>query len=508
MTEVTILKSWREDLASLAEETETVYSDDLISPPAADFEIKNSKFIVSESVEAGSLESESFADQVKGFGKAWGEIMIELSRGCMDVVQQSLLTEDSYVVQKMRGPCEKVSGSFRFLNDYLPEDRDPIHAWPVIFFVFLVSLTVLCVNHKHQTAVRLVNIHPPSATRILLPDGRYLAYRELGVPAEIARFSLIAPHSFLSSRLAGIPGVKVPMLEEFGVRLVTYDLPGFGESDPNPNRNLNASAFDMLYLAKSIAISGKFWVLGYSSGAMHAFAALKYIPDKIAGAAMLAPMINPYQSGMTKEEVSRIWQKWTRRRKLMFYLARRFPIFLSHFYRRSFLSGKHDRINKWLSLSLGQKDELLIEEEKYKDFSERDVEESIRQRSNKPFIEEAVLQVSDWGFSPADLQPQKKCSKSGIFSWLNSFLYTQPECEVTGFLGPIHIWQGMDDEIVPASMSDYLGRVIPSAAVHKLPQEGHLSYFFFCDKCHRDMFSTLFGNPQGSLQILNQQDEE
>ena len=73
------------------------------------------------------------------------------------------------------------------------------------------------------------------------------------------------------------------LLEEFGVRLITYDLPGFGESDPHPSRSLNSSALDILYLANSVAISNKFWVLGYSAGAMHAWAALKYIPDKLAG---------------------------------------------------------------------------------------------------------------------------------------------------------------------------------------------------------------------------------
>lgn len=73
------------------------------------------------------------------------------------------------------------------------------------------------------------------------------------------------------------------------------------------------------------------------------------------GAAMFGPMVNPYQSGMTKEEVSGAWEKWMRRRKLMYYLARRFPKFLSYFYRRTFLSGKHGQIDKWLSLSLGKK---------------------------------------------------------------------------------------------------------------------------------------------------------
>jgi hypothetical protein len=37
----------------------------------------------------------------------------------------------------------------------------------------------------------------------VLPDGRYMAYKEQGVSAERARFSMLAPHTFLSSRLAG-----------------------------------------------------------------------------------------------------------------------------------------------------------------------------------------------------------------------------------------------------------------------------------------------------------------
>lgn len=83
--------------------------------------------------------------------------------------------------------------------------------------------------------------------------------------------------------LEGIPGVKVSLLEEFGVRLVTYDLPGFGESDPHPNRSLSSSALDILHLANAVAVTDKFWLLGYSSGAMHAWAALKHIPNRIAG---------------------------------------------------------------------------------------------------------------------------------------------------------------------------------------------------------------------------------
>ena len=64
---------------------------------------------------------------------------------------------------------------------------------------------------------------------------------------------------------------------------MTYDLPGFGESDPHPGRNLNSSALDMLHLADALGVTDKFWVVGYSGGGMHAWSALRYIPDRVAG---------------------------------------------------------------------------------------------------------------------------------------------------------------------------------------------------------------------------------
>ncbi|XAR69041.1 hypothetical protein NMG60_11000493 [Bertholletia excelsa] len=500
MSEVTVSRSWQEELMSLVEDTGVRYNGDAIGISNSALEAKRSEFIVGEQ-DGESAESESLKDQVKGFSKAWGEMVLELGKGCKDIVQQNLLTEDSYIVQKLRGPMAKVSGRLRFLNEYLPEDRDPFHAWSVICIVFLIAFAVLNVNNEHDRSgslVKKVYIHPPSATHIQLLDGRNMSYHEQGVPRDRARYSLIAPHGFLSSRLAGIPGVRGSLLEEFGLRLITYDLPGFGESDPHPKRNLHSSALDMMQLANALGINDKFWVLGFSSGAIHAWAALKYIPNQIAGAAMFAPMVNPYESSMTKDEMSRTWEKWTRRRKLMYYLARRFPKFLSHFYRRSILSGKHGQIDKWLSLSLGKRDKALVEAPKFEEFWHRDVEESVRQLSLRPFIEEAGLLVSDWGFKLADLQLQKKCPGKGFFHWLN-FMYSQTECELTGFLGPVHIWQGMDDLVVPPPMTDYVARVLPNAAVHKLPDEGHFSYFFFCNECHRQILSTLFGSPQGPV---------
>lgn len=60
----------------------------------------------------------------------------------------------------------------------------------------------------------------------------------------------------------------------------------------------------------------------------------------------------------------------------------------------------------------------------------------------------------------------------------------------------------MDDKVVPPSMTDFVHRVLPGAAVHKLPYEGHFTYIYFCHECHRQIFTTLFGTPQGPLSIF------
>ncbi|XP_050212748.1 uncharacterized protein LOC126664417 [Mercurialis annua] len=452
-----------------------------------------------------------FHDQVKEFLKGAAELSVQFGKGCRDIVVQSFGRDDSFLVKnfgrssyigkKFGCGYERICEKLKVFNEYLPEDKDPLHAWSVICLVFVLAFAVLGASTERDTSAQIIKkvfIHPPSADRILLPDGRYMAYREQGVPVDRARFSMIDPHTFLSSRLAGIPGLKASLLEEFGIYLLTYDLPGFGESDAHPNRNLESSALDMLFLARALGIKDKFWVMGYSSGSPHAWAALRYIPDKLAGAAMLAPMVNPYDPLMTKNERNGIWEKWSRKRKFMYFLARRFPMFLSYFYHRSFLSGKHDQIDTLLSLSLGKRDKALIGDPIYEEFWQRDVEESIRQGNAKPFIQEAVLQVSNWGFSLTDIKLQKKKQGKGVLNWLK-FLLIGSEDEYTGFLGPIHIWQGMDDKVVPPLMTDFVHRILPGAAVHKLPYEGHFTYFYFCDECHRQIFTTLFGTPQGPL---------
>ncbi len=73
------------------------------------------------------------------------------------------------------------------------------------------------------------------------------------------------------------------LLVTYGVRLVSYDRPGFGQSDPHPHRSFNSSAEDIVRIADALNLGQKFWVLAFSGGGPHAWAALKYIPERLAG---------------------------------------------------------------------------------------------------------------------------------------------------------------------------------------------------------------------------------
>lgn len=123
--------SWTDELASLVEDTGMIFSGDSLTVPAPELSVKSP---------LAEEEVESLKDQIKGFAAAWGELAVEFGRGFRDVVQQTILTEDSYIVKKTKGPLAEASEKLRFLNEFLPEDRDPVHVWPVIFFVSILAL--------------------------------------------------------------------------------------------------------------------------------------------------------------------------------------------------------------------------------------------------------------------------------------------------------------------------------------------------------------------------------
>lgn len=117
------------------------------------------------------------------------------------------------------------------------------------------------------------------------PGGRRLAVSEWGDPEGAVVFYL---HGAPGSRLLRHDGDGYAAA---GLRVVTYDRPGYGGSDPAPGRAVADTAADVAAIADHLRV-GELGVAGISCGGLHAFAVAALLPDRVArcvGIKALAP---------------------------------------------------------------------------------------------------------------------------------------------------------------------------------------------------------------------------
>ncbi len=92
--------------------------------------------------------------------------------------------------------------------------------------------------------------------------------------------------------LHGTPGARlqwrefVEDAEARGMRLINYDRPGYGGSDPAPGRSVLDAAHDTAAIADALGI-GRFAVEGGSGGGPHALACTQ-LPERVVAVASLA----------------------------------------------------------------------------------------------------------------------------------------------------------------------------------------------------------------------------
>lgn len=145
---------------------------------------------------------------------------------------------------------------------------------------------------------------PITSPRVKLSDGRHLAYREMGVPKEEAKYKIIFIHGFDSSKDLNLPVPQVysalhsvssaeryihsssmcsdpqELIDELKIYFLFFDRAGYGESDPFPKRTVKSEAYDIQELADKLQLGHKFYVIGASMGAYPIYGCLKYIPHR------------------------------------------------------------------------------------------------------------------------------------------------------------------------------------------------------------------------------------
>src|ERR1700691_5923478 len=97
--------------------------------------------------------------------------------------------------------------------------------------------------------------------RIKTPDGRTLAVQEGGDPDGKP---VLAHSGTPNSRQLYAPHVADAAAR--GIRLISYDRPGYGESDPRPGRTVASAADDVRAICSALGIS-RLVTLGVLGGA-------------------------------------------------------------------------------------------------------------------------------------------------------------------------------------------------------------------------------------------------
>lgn len=104
---------------------------------------------------------------------------------------------------------------------------------------------------------------------------------------------MLVHHGSPGSRRLFEPDVEVAA-REFGLRLSSYDRPGYGGRPPRPGRRIADAITDVRLVAQALGIE-RLGVWGFSGGGPYALACAALLPDLITGAAVFASFA-PYGS--------------------------------------------------------------------------------------------------------------------------------------------------------------------------------------------------------------------
>lgn len=309
-----------------------------------------------------------------------------------------------------------------------------------------------------------------------LPDGRKISYREQGLPKQSATRSLLVLHGLGSSRLASMPGVSEDLLKEMGVRLIAIDRPGYGLSTPNPQQSFSTAAADIANIADILELGERIWLLGYSCGGAYCWGAARYIPERIAGIAMWAPAGNYWWKDFTDTQRKAAMAEITIGSRLMFLLVRQVPQWMVYAYVRHVVVRTVGA--RWVASAkkqLSPPDQHNLAANGSSGLMFRDSIESAKQ-DGFGMAQDLQLLTGDWGFGLSDVQRV--------------------------YHGPLHIWQGDQDWLVPISLQRLIKKRIPDLVhLHELLGGGHLSPFCFNDKVHRDTLSVMFSKTRDSNEV-------
>ncbi|BBC36695.1 hypothetical protein SGFS_079890 [Streptomyces graminofaciens] len=274
----------------------------------------------------------------------------------------------------------------------------------------------------------------PTRDRVRAADGRQLRVECSGDPHGRPVFLL---HGMPGSRVG--PRPRPMVLYHRGVRLISFDRPGYGGSDRNPGRRVVDGVEDVTAVADALGV-GRFAVVGRSGGAPHALACAALLPGRVTRAAALVTLAPRDAQGLDWFKgmaPSNVEEFETALHNPQLFASRLIP-------RSAAIRSAPAQLLEELRRDLTPDDRRIVSDDGIRSMLMRNYYEALR-TSPYGWIDDAIALTGPWGFDPA------------------------------GIKVPVMLWHGKEDVFSPVSHSNWLADRIPQAISVVEPGAAHFA---------------------------------
>ena len=268
-------------------------------------------------------------------------------------------------------------------------------------------------------------------------DGRTLAFEQQGDPGGVPVFVL---HGTPGSRLGGMHPDS-GKVSETGLRLITYDRPGYGGSTRQHGRSVVDCVSDIVTIADELGLE-RFAVTGGSGGAPHALAAAARLPERVTraqcqvGPAPYDAEALDYFNGMDPENVKELEWALAGEDTLVSELEREAQKALDRL--------EVDPAALLSEFELSEADRAVLAQEVVKQRMRISFREAMAQGIGG-WVDDDLALLRPWGFDLAEIRV------------------------------PVRVRYGASDVLVPAAHGAWLAVHIPAATVLVDEESGHMS---------------------------------